>query len=218
MSKKTIFYKLIGIGLVAAFILTSCTFATTPVATATLQASSTPLIPTATATLVPSATDTATPLPTATPAPTEPATPTTPLIAQVNPGMNAYCRKGPGTDYFSITYLQVGTFYNVVGQNGLQTWWLIQVPGNVTCWMGDPTSVTQGPVDQVPILMAPPLPGSPSSFTNTSHCDPVLNTMTVRLTWELAQGATGYNIFRNGSLIAQLGAKNNAYTDNAPRG
>ena len=222
MNKRMIFYKLIGIGLAAAFILTSCNFASAPVATAsataTPMASQTPLVPTATVSAGSSVTETSTPGSTATQVATEPATPTTSLTAQVNPGMNAYCRKGPGTDYFSITYLQAGNFYKVIGQNGLETWWLIQVPGNVTCWMGDPTSVTQGPVDTVPILMAPPLPSSASSFENTSHCDPVLNTMTVWLTWTAAQGATGYNIYRNGSLIAKLEAKHLAYTDNAPRG
>jgi hypothetical protein len=140
------------------------------------------------------------------------------LTPMVNPGMEAYCRKGPGTDYFAITFLQAGDNYNVIGQNGLHTWWLVQVPGNVTCWMGDPTTVTQGPVDTVPILPAPPLPSSAGSFANTSHCDPVLNTLTVWLTWTPAQGETGYNIYRNGSLIAQMGQKDISYTDNAPRG
>jgi hypothetical protein len=132
--------------------------------------------------------------------------------------MDAYCRKGPGTDYFSITYLQAGDNYNVIGQNGLQTWWLVQVPGNVTCWMGDPTTVTLGPIDTVPILPAPPLPSSVSSFADNSHCDPVLNTLTVWLTWGAAQGATGYNIYRNGTLIAHLDQKHISFTDNAPRG
>jgi len=53
---------------------------------------------------------------------------------------------------------------------------------------GDPTTVTQGPVDQAPLLLAPPLPSSTSSFAETSHCDSVQNTMTVTLTWVSAQG------------------------------
>jgi hypothetical protein len=222
MSKRVIFYKLMEICLAAAFILTSCNFAAAPVATASAttapMTSPTPLVPTAMVVVVLSVTATPTQASTPTPAPTEMATSTLQLTPQVNPGMDAYCRKGPGTDYFSITFLQAGNNYNVIGQNGLENWWLVQVPGNVTCWMGDPTTVTQGPVDTVPILPAPPLPSSASSFANTSHCNPVLNTLTVWLTWEAAQGATGYNIYRNGSLIAQLGQKFVSYTDNAPRG
>jgi hypothetical protein len=73
-------------------------------------------------------------------------------------------------------------------------------------------------VEQVPVILAPPLPSSGSSFANTSHCDPVLNTMTVWLTWATAQNATGYNIYRNGTLITKVGPKGVSYTDNAPRG
>jgi hypothetical protein len=222
MSKMDISYKLLEICVAAAFILTACNFAAVPVATAsattTSLASPTPLVPTVTVVVVPSVTATPTPASTATQAPTEIATQTLQLTPMVNPGMYAYCRKGPGTDYFSITYLQAGDNYNVIGQNGLNTWWLVQVTGNVTCWMGDPTTVTQGPVDTVPVLPAPPLPSSASSFANTSRCDPVLNTLTVWLTWTPAQGETGYKIYRNGTLIAQVGQKSVSYTDNAPRG
>jgi hypothetical protein len=222
MSKKVVFFKLMEICLAAAFFLTSCNFAAPPVATANATtapvASPTPLLPTATVVVLPTVADTPTPASTATLAPTEMPTPTVQLTPVANPGMDAYCRKGPGTDYFSITYLQAGDNYTVIGQNGLGTWWLVQVPGNVTCWMGDPTTVTQGPVNTVPILPSPPLPSSAYNFANTSHCDPVLNTLTVWLTWETAQGATGYNIYRNGTLIAHLDQKHVTFTDNAPRG
>ena len=77
------------------------------------------------------------------------------------PSINAYCRKGPGTDYYEITYLQQGTAYNVVGRNSLNTWWLVQAPGNVTCWMGDPGATQQGPVDQAAIALVPAFTGDP---------------------------------------------------------
>jgi len=41
--------------------------------------------------------------------------------------------------------------------------------------------------------------------------------MTVTLTWVSAQGETGYNIYRNGTLITKLGQTAISYTDNAPR-
>jgi len=40
---------------------------------------------------------------------------------------------------------------------------------------------------------------------------------TVTLTWVSAQGETGYNIYRNGTLITKLGQTAISYTDNAPR-
>ena len=220
--RKTIFYKIYCISLATAFVLSSCTVAATPMAsiraTATPLASPDPEVPTTTVPVGPSATDTPATVSTDTPAATLPAAPTAELTPQVNPGMNAYCRKGPGTYYFAVTFLQAGNNYTVIGRDGLDTWWLVQVTPNVSCWMGDPTTVTQGPVEQAPVLPAPPLPSSASSFVNTSHCDPVQNTLTVWLTWTAAQGATGYNIYRNGSLIASPGPKDISYTDNAPRG
>ena len=212
MSKSMLIYKLIGISLAGALILTSCNAAVTPPApTAPPIPSPSPQPPTATASVVPVVTDTATPVPTATPAPTAQLTP------QVNPGMDAYCRKGPGTDYFTVTYLQAGNNYTVIGRDGQGKWWLIQLTPTIRCWMGDPTTVTQGPVDQAPLLLAPPLPSSTSGFAETSHCDSVLNTMTVSLTWAAAQGATGYTIYRNGTLVTKLGQTAISYTDNAPR-
>lgn len=212
MNKRMLTYKLIGISLAIALILTSCSaVATPPAATATRMPSPSPRAsPTETATAAPVATDTATPVPTATPAPTAELTP------MVNPGMDAYCRRGPGTDYFEITYLQAGTNYTVVGQDGLGKWWLIQLTPTITCWMGDPTTVTQGPVEQAPVIVAPPLPSSAFSFGFTSHCDTTLNTMTVSLTWAATQGATAYNIYRNGTLVTKVGQKAISYTDNAP--
>ena len=172
MRKTPIFFKLTGIACSAAFILTACNAATstaTPVsATATQAAAASPVA--ATATQPPAATATATPVPTATAtqAPTASSVPiatsaptatlapatTSQSNAQVIPSINAYCRKGPGTGYYEITYLQQGTAYNVVGRNSLNTWWLVQAPGNVTCWEGDPGSTQQGPVDQAPIAAA----------------------------------------------------------------
>jgi hypothetical protein len=219
MYKRIVFYKLVGISLAAAVILASCNFAATPIApasaTGTRMASPIPVVPTATITPAPSVTDTATPVSTATPAVADTSTSTAQLAAQVNPGMNAYCRKGPGTGYYSITYLQVGTFYNVIGRNGLGTWWLVQVPPNLNCWMGDPTAVTQGPVDQTPVLLVQPLPGSPSGFANTYTCSATLHTLEVSLTWSVESNVTGYRIYRNGSLVGDVGPHTAAFNDSA---
>ncbi len=138
-------------------------------------------------------------------------------VAQVIPGWNANCRLGPGTPYFAITYLLSGSIYPVVGRDGLDSWWLVQVTPTIRCWEGDPTATLEGPVESVALVLAPPLPSSPGLLENTSHCDPVLNTMTVKLTWVAAQGETGYNIYLNGSLIDQVGPKATSYTDQAPR-
>ncbi len=213
MSGRNLFIRWFGISLVAAFILASCNAAGAPPADATLTATRAPLAPTPTLTPVPTLTGTALPVPTATA--TEPPTPTLQLTPQVNPGMNAYCRKGPGTDYFAITFLQAGTSYNVIGQDGTNTWWLVQASGNVTCWVGDPTSVMQGPVWQVSVVMVPPLPQASSSFAATYTCDPKNHSLKVAFDWAPVRNVTGYRIYQNGNLLVELGPTNKAYQDNS---
>ncbi len=230
MSKRKNLFGLIGINLVAVLILASCQSGATVVApTFTMPAPAVPAntsVPTATATSVPAATNTPTvtattaPAATATTAPAATITvpPTSQPGAQVTPSMNAYCRKGPGTGYFEITFLQKGTAYNVIGRNGLNTWWLVQATGNTNCWMGDPNASQQGPVDQSPVVLVPPLPATPSTFVYTRTCDPTLHTLKVSLEWTAVDNVTGYQIYRNGDPLVAVGAGVTSYEDNAPGG
>jgi hypothetical protein len=211
--KWMMFFRRTAIYLLAAFALASCNGAATPVETASATAS--PLEPTATFTPVPSMTGTPKPAPSVTTSATATSTATPQLVPQVNPGMNAYCRKGPGTSYDAITFLSVGTFYKVIGRNSLNTWWLVQAAANVNCWMGDPTAVFQGPVEQVPVVLVPPLPTRPSSFVASYTCAPELRSLQVVLDWTLVPGAIGYRIYRNASLIIELGPNVKAYRDNS---
>ena len=135
MNRKDIF-RLIGISLVAASILTSCYFAATPVAhvIATANPGSTivpTVLPTMTSTMPPTV------QPTTTSTVAEIPTLTTQLAPQLIPTLNAFCRIGPGTAYYQITFLQKGMVYTVIGRNSLNTWWKIQVPGTNGCWVGD---------------------------------------------------------------------------------
>jgi hypothetical protein len=225
MKKKPILYRLTGIAFVATFILTSCNFASTAVApvsmTATQAPVSNPVAATATQPPTASATATSVPTATATAAPTATSAPTATiqLTAQVVPSINANCRKGPGTGYFVITYLQQGNAYNVIGRNSLNTWWLIQAPGNVTCWIGDPGATQTGPVDQAAIVQVQPLPLTPATFVDSYKCNTTLHTLTVVLNWSAVTNVTGYRIYRNGTQITDAAATATAYSDgSAPRG
>lgn len=212
-------YRMIGSAFVAAFVLTSCNLARKPLAPVTVavtQASAASPIA-VTATLPPAATATASPVPTATAtqAPTATLTPTatTQQIAQVIPSINAYCRKGPGSGYYVITYLIQGTAYNVIGQDGLKTWWLVQAPGKVTCWVGDSGASLQGPTDQAPTVLVPPLPTTPATFVESNVCDTSAHTLHVLFNWSAAANATGYRIYLNGKQITDAGATATSYTD-----
>ena len=221
MRKAPIFYKISGIALVAVFALTACNLAaatSAPVSpTAAQAAAASPIPPTATqppeATAASAPTATATVAPTATLAPTA----TTQQTAQVIPSVNAFCRKGPATEYYEITYLTQGTPYNVLGRNSLNTWWLVQASANVTCWEGDSGSTQQGPVDQAPVALVPILPVTPATFVETNTC--TTSALDVTFNWSAVSNVTGYRIYRNGTQITDAGATATSFSDpNAPRG
>jgi hypothetical protein len=135
------------------------------------------------------------------------------------PSINANCRKGPGTGYYVITYLQQGNVYNVIGRNSLNTWWLVQAPGNVTCWIGDPGATQMGPVDQATIALVQPLPATPATFVDSYTCITTLHNLSVVFNWSAVTNVTGYRIIRNGTQITDAPPTATAFSDsNAPRG
>jgi hypothetical protein len=137
----------------------------------------------------------------------------------VAPSINANCRKGPGTGYYVVTYLQQGNVYNVIGRNSLNTWWLVQASANVTCWIGDPGATQMGPVDQATIALVQPLPATPATFTDSYTCNTTLHILNVTFNWSAVTNVTGYRIFRNGTQITDAAATSTAFSDsNAPRG
>jgi len=225
MNKRKKLFRLIGIALVAAFILISCNIAAIPVApvsvTATQAPAASPIAPTPTLPPAQAATASSAPTATTTVAQTATSAPTATaqLTAQVIPSINAYCRKGPGSGYYEITYLQQGTAYNVIGRNSLNTWWLVQAPGNVTCWMGDPGATQQGPVDQASIGLVQPLPVTPATFVDSYLCNTTLHTLSVAFNWSAVANVTGYRINRNGTQITDTVSTATGYSDtSAPTG
>jgi hypothetical protein len=235
MFRKRGYFRPIGIIMVAALILSSCSASVTTAAPATQAVPPTPLnqsgssspaaatdTPAPTATPVPAATDTPAPVSTATlaAAPTVAATATTAssLTAQVVPTINPYCRKGPGYGYDAITFLLSGTAYNVIGRDSLSSWWQIQAPGNVNCWVVDANVTKLGPLEQVSVVQAPPLPGTPAQFVSSFKCDVSLKTFSVALNWAAVNYVANYRIYRNGDLLIEVGPTVTSYSDNGPLG
>ena len=238
MNRRTISIRLVSIGLMATFILAACSPTGTPVpqqpSTASpvaivpsetpVAATPTPVAPTPTPTAAPTLAETAASPVTITPIsnstnPTQQASaPGGASGAQVIPTLNAYCRKGPSTSYNAITFLLTGNPYNVTGRDALNSWWQIQAPGNVTCWVGDANVTRQGGVEQVAIVQAPPLPSGLTTFVNTYICDPTLKTLGVAFNWDAASNISGYNLYRNGDLLTQIAADATSYHDDAPVG
>ena len=229
MRKVNSLYRFAQVGLIAAFLLVSCsptaTQAVPASAIATQPPAASPVAPTATIPAAPTATNTAAPtvpataVPTATAAPTASSAPTAAgqSTAQIVPSINAYCRKGPSSNYYQITYLLKGNAYNVIGRDATNSWWLVQAPGNVTCWVGDPNATKQGPVDQAAVAAAQPLPATPA-FVDSYTCNTAAKTLDVALNWSTVDYATGFRLYRNGSLLVYASPTVTSFTDSAPLG
>ena len=220
MAIRKIFLNLTGIALTAAFILSACNTAPNTVVTVpglpTGTASPLPGLPSATATTAPTATETPIPTIAVTPTALATATATVQPVAQLIPNENAYCRRGPGTTYAQVTTLVSGTAYNVIGRDGLNTWWLVQLGGDVNCWTSAPGATLLGPVVDAPIVTVPVTYMALAGFSGTYNCDTTNNSMQVRLYWEPVDGAAGFRLFRNGVSITRLGPTDTTYAENAP--
>ena len=160
--------------------------------------------PTITDTTIPSLTPTGTTNPTVQPA------------AQVIPTLNAYCRKGPGTMYYMVTFLQKGSAYDVVGRDSLNSWWLVKAPGVDPCWVGGFNMRPNGPVEQALIVHGKPLLEKPALFVHSYVCNTTLNTLGVLFNWAVAPAATGYRIYRDGELLTTVAGNLSSYHDDAP--
>jgi len=141
-------------GAVAAYLPTATPV---PQPTATpIPATATPLPPSPTPTTAP-ATPTAVPVtqPTDTPAPPT-ATPTpAPQVVADGP-INV--RSGPGTDYPVVSALQTGESAAIIGVNGDQSWWQIQMTDGSSGWVYSQIIPTAGNTKQVPTVSDIPAP------------------------------------------------------------
>lgn len=155
----------------------------------------------------------ATPTPTALPTPTD--APQIPLITFTR---NAFCRKGPGTAYFDVTAFESGKTADIVSRNEQGSWWLVQIPGGQQrCWVADSVGDKTGDLSLLPVEPAPVLPDAPTGFNDSSICSPNLNARDVKLAWVDSPNETGYRLYRNGVLLATLGANVGVYVDNTAK-
>jgi hypothetical protein len=88
------------------------------------------------------------------PATQAPATPSGTLFVT---DVGANCRTGPGTNYDKIASFAPASYIPLVGRNADSTWWLVK-SGNINCWISGTTGRTSGPLDNVPVVQAPPSP------------------------------------------------------------
>ena len=84
--------------------------------------------------------------------------------------VGANCRNGPGTNYDKIASFAQGTYIPLVGRNSESTWWVVRT-GATNCWISGTTGHTSGPLDNIPVVAAPPspTPGMTATASPTSY-------------------------------------------------
>jgi hypothetical protein len=155
-------------------------------------------------------------------APTQAAGPVFTFTQQAN------CRKGPNTAYESLGFGQVGEQVPIEGLSDPAGWYYVQLQNGARCFSAGSTGDVSGSLDGLPVIPAPPLPvlatvtptstpeppGAPELNVSTKICDS--SEYVVRLSWKDVQGETGYRVYRDGALVATLGANATLYDDTSP--
>ncbi len=72
---------------------------------------------------------------------------------------NAFCRKGPSSEYEAVATFLQGQVVLIEGRNHHEPrWWVIPNPGaRGQCWVSDSTGAAEGPLEELVIIAAPPL-------------------------------------------------------------
>src|SRR5271157_2666507 len=135
---------------------------------------------------------------------------------------STYCRSGPAETYKSITTVNPNQNAAVLGKDPSGNYWLIETSSG-DCWVAAQYVAITGNTQAIPELTPPPLtpagvPAEPGSLFYSYSC-PSPTEATITLTWkDVANDESGYHVYRNGALIADLPANSTTYTDDTSRG
>ena len=182
-----------------------------PAATSTSTSTSPKTPPTATVTPTPTATPTAT----STPTPTY-ALPLLTFEGDVN------CRSGPGLDYIIVYTYDENETAEIVGKHPSSDFWVVKNPsGEGACWVVGEYASASGSLWAIPTMTPPPTetpspPAAPTLKEYNYACawNGSNTTMTMTIKWsDWADNESGYRIYRNGVMIADLGANTTTYVD-----
>lgn len=137
---------------------------------------------------------------------------------------NTNCRAGPGTLYPVVLVWQSGQTAEIVGKSETGDFWLVKMPNREkTCWVAGEVVQAAGSVHLLPAVTAPPspTPAPPKApgwqnWTYSCAYAPGGSNATVQMSWsDNAQNEDGYNIYRNGQVVAAFGPNVTTYTDTA---
>lgn len=161
-----------------------------------------------------------------TPLALETITPTPAAAPLITFTQNANCRKGPGTPYEIVTSATAGQAAQIEGRSQASDWYYVLLPSGTTrCWVAASTGTLSGSVDGLSVIPAPSLPTATFTAAPSKPPAPELNVSNqvcdatkyvVRLSWKDVAGETGYRVYRDGVLVATLGAGVTVYDDTSP--
>lgn len=222
------------LGLLLALTLSSCNFPTpTPAGLSDEDAAGTMVAQTIAAVEAQTPADAQTPTETPTKPPptlTSTSTPTnTPTPTYAMPLLtlegDVNCRRGPGLDYRILYTFSKDETAEIVGKHPSEDFWVVKQPNSENvCWVVGEYASASGSLWTLPTMTPPPTetpspPKAPTLQEYNFNCawDGTNTTMTMTITWsDWANNEDGYRIYRNGELIAELGANTTTYVDTFP--
>jgi hypothetical protein len=161
--------------------------------------------PVATNTAAPVATVEVPPTAKPTEAPTESPTETpAPTAVSLTFTKDAFCRKGPGVQYFDKGSFKNGTTAQAEGRNDVEPrWWYMLMQNGDHCWVADTTVKPDPNAEALPIQKAEKsLPETPTDLYADRVCKP--GGFAVTLNWTPSSTADGYYVYLNGEVIQEI--------------
>jgi uncharacterized protein YraI len=130
------------------------------------------------------------------------------------------CRSGPSQDYERVTQIQPGQQVEIIG-SFLPGFWLVSSPEG-ECWVAAEFVTPSGNYQAVPTVTAPATPEGDAprgpSFPQNgwSYVCPAIGQIDVTFNWnDNAGNETGYRIYRNEEIVAELPADTRTFSDSA---
>ena len=118
---------------------------------------------------------------------------------------NAFCRKGPGAQYFDIGSFNQGDTAQAEGRNDTEPrWWYMLMSNGDHCWVSDTTVQPDTEAEDLPVqLPQKSLPQTPPDVYADRVCKK--GGFAVTLNWTASSTAEGYYVYLNGEMIQDIG-------------
>lgn len=126
------------------------------------------------------------------------------------------CRTGPGVNYERITQITPEDSVQIIGFYPPNYWVVTTSAG--ACWVAGEFVTPSGNISAVPTVTAPPTPqtGAPENISlqqwNVS-CNYASNQAEIYIRWTDKDNESGYRVFRNNELAAELPANSAEFTE-----